>query len=74
MAAATTVLGMIPLITDPFFAGMAITIVGGLSFATVLTMVMVPVLYVIFFRIPSVPPGATGVPEPGQEGVAVPSS
>lgn len=49
MAALTTALGMIPLVFDAFFASMAITIIGGLIFATILTMIVVPVLYAIFF-------------------------
>ena len=53
MAAATTVLGMIPLFKDPFYIGMAVTIIGGLSFATVLTLLIVPVLYATVYRIPS---------------------
>ncbi len=53
MAASTTALGMIPLLTDAFFVAMAVTIIGGLVFATVLTMVVVPVLYAIFFRVPA---------------------
>ena len=51
MAAATTVLGMVPLVTDPFFASQAVTFIFGLSFATVLTLVVVPVLYVAVFRV-----------------------
>ncbi len=51
MAAVTTVLGMIPLLFDAFFIDMAVTIMFGLSFATVLTLIVVPVLYTIFFRI-----------------------
>lgn len=50
LAAATTVLGMLPLIMDPFFASLAITFIFGLSFATVLTLVFVPVLYLTFHR------------------------
>jgi multidrug efflux pump subunit AcrB len=50
MAALTTALGMIPLLMDAFFASMAITIIGGLMFATVLTMVVVPVFYAIFYK------------------------
>jgi len=50
MAALTTALGMIPLLMDAFFASMAITIIGGLTFATVLTMVVVPVFYSILYR------------------------
>lgn len=52
MAAITTVLGMIPLIFDAFFISMAVTIMFGLTFATVLTLIMVPVLYAILFRVP----------------------
>ena len=51
MAALTTMLGMIPLFTDAFFVAMAVTIVFGLGFATFLTLLVVPVLYSIFFRI-----------------------
>jgi multidrug efflux pump subunit AcrB len=51
MAALTTVLGMIPLLADAFFAAMAVTIMFGLTFATVLTLIVVPVLYASFFKI-----------------------
>ena len=47
----TTVLGMIPLLLDPFFAGMAAVIMFGLAFASVLTMIIVPVLYAVIFRV-----------------------
>jgi len=50
LAAATTILGMAPLLSDSFFASMSVTIMGGLAFATVLTLIAAPVLYVIFFR------------------------
>jgi multidrug efflux pump subunit AcrB len=53
MAAATTALGMIPLLLDAFFIAMAVTIIAGLLFATVLTMVVVPVLYAILYRAPA---------------------
>lgn len=52
MAAATTILGMIPLLGDVFFVNMAITIMAGLAFATLLTLVIVPVLYAILFHVP----------------------
>ncbi len=52
MAAATTILGMIPLLQDVFFVNMSITIMTGLAFATVLTLIIVPVLYSILFKIP----------------------
>ncbi len=53
LAAATTVLGVIPLLQDVFWVGMAITLMAGLSFGTILTMFLVPTLYAIFYRIPS---------------------
>ena len=55
MAASTTALGMIPLVFDAFFDSMAITIIAGLLFATLLTMVVLPVLYAIVFRVPGSP-------------------
>ncbi|GEK12417.1 AcrB/AcrD/AcrF family protein [Aliivibrio fischeri] len=51
MAAITTILGMIPLLPDIFFKPMAVTIMFGLGFATVLTLIVVPVLYRMFHRI-----------------------
>jgi multidrug efflux pump subunit AcrB len=51
LAAGTTILGMLPLLTDPFFASMSVTISGGLAFATILTLVAVPVFYSLFYRI-----------------------
>lgn len=45
MAAVTTILGMIPLLFDEFFAAMAVTIMFGLGFATLLTLIVVPVVY-----------------------------
>lgn len=51
LAAVTTILGMAPLLFDAFFADMAVTIMGGLAFATVLTLVAVPVLYSLLFKV-----------------------
>ncbi|WP_278381726.1 efflux RND transporter permease subunit [Pseudoalteromonas distincta] len=51
MAAITTILGMIPLLFDVFFQSMAVTIMFGLGFATILTLIVVPVLYTVIFRI-----------------------
>jgi len=51
MAAITTVLGMLPLVPDAFFGGLAVTIMGGLSFATILTLIAVPVFYAIGFNV-----------------------
>ena len=53
LAAATTVLGVIPLMQDVFWVGMAVTVMAGLAFGTVLTMVVVPTLYVMLYRIRS---------------------
>ncbi|MDC0662739.1 efflux RND transporter permease subunit [Marinobacter sp. SS21] len=50
MAALTTILGMIPLLGDAFFVAMAVTIMFGLGFATILTLVVVPVLYATIFN------------------------
>lgn len=49
----TTVLGVIPLLADPFFKSLAVVIIFGLSFATILTLIIVPVLYAVFFRVKS---------------------
>ena len=51
MAALTTILGMAPLLQDAFFVAMAVTIMVGLGFATLLTLIVVPVLYAMFFRV-----------------------
>ena len=51
MGAITTVLGVIPLFADAFFQSMAVVLVFGLSFATLLTLVLIPVLYLLFFGI-----------------------
>ncbi|MEE2944730.1 MAG: efflux RND transporter permease subunit [Pseudomonadota bacterium] len=50
LAAATTILGMLPLIWDAFFQSMAVTIMGGLAFASILTLIAAPVFYHAFFR------------------------
>ena len=51
MAVLTTVFGLIPLLFDVFFGAMAVTIVVGLLFASALTLLVVPVLYVVFFKV-----------------------
>ena len=51
MVVLTTVLGSIPLLTDPFFSAMAVCIIFGLSFAAVLSLLVMPTLYAIFFGI-----------------------
>ena len=47
----TTVLGVVPLLWDPFFKSLAVVIICGLSFATILTLIVVPTLYAILFRV-----------------------
>lgn len=51
MAAITTIAGMIPLLFDIAFGGMAATIIFGLTFATGLTLFVTPVLYALFYRV-----------------------
>jgi multidrug efflux pump subunit AcrB len=51
MAAGTTILGMIPLLPDPMFGGMAATIMGGLAVATVLTIIVLPVMYATMYKL-----------------------
>lgn len=51
MASMTTILGMIPLLTDAMFGSMAATIMGGLLFGTFITLIFVPVLYAMFFGV-----------------------
>ncbi len=53
MGTLTTVLGVIPLFFDAFFKSMAVVIVFGLTFATLLTLLVVPILYSIFFKVNS---------------------
>ncbi len=57
MVVLTTCLGMIPLLVDPFFGAMAVCIMFGLSFAAILSLIVTPVFYAIFFN----------VHEPGQD-------
>ena len=51
MAAVTTILGMLPLMDDVFFRPMAVTIMFGLGFATLLTLIVVPVLFALFYGV-----------------------
>ena len=58
LGAATTVLGVVPLIQDAFWVSMALTMMFGLMVGTVLTMVLVPTFYAAVYRIVS--PGQSG--------------
>ncbi len=51
MASLTTILGMIPLVPDAMFGSMAVTIMGGLVMATIICLVIIPVLYALFYKI-----------------------
>ena len=53
MASGTTILGMLPLLGDAMFAGMAATIMGGLFVSTILTIFVLPVTYCVIFKIKS---------------------
>ena len=51
MASGTTVLGMTPLLWDPFYSSMGATVAGGLIGSTILVLLVVPLFYILFFRI-----------------------
>lgn len=51
MASGTTILGMIPLISDAMFGPMAVAIMGGLLVGTIITLMIIPVFYALFFNI-----------------------
>lgn len=51
MAATTTIFGMVPLLFDVAFGGMAATIIFGLTFATMLTLFVTPALYSMFYKV-----------------------
>ena len=51
MASLTTILGMIPLLSDGLFGSLAVTIMSGLLIGTLITLLFIPVLYALFFHI-----------------------
>lgn len=51
MASLTTILGMLPLITDDLYGSGAVTIMGGLLFGTLIILLFIPILYAVFFKI-----------------------
>ncbi len=59
-AAGTTVLGVLPMLQDVFWVALAVTVFFGLIVGTILTMVLVPTLYAMFYRIrvPAQPPSS----------------
>ena len=51
LASLTTILGMIPLLGDSLFGPAAVVIMGGLLVGTLITLLFIPVLYALFYRI-----------------------
>lgn len=51
MASVTTIFGMFPLITDPMYSSMSVTIMSGLTMGTVITLALLPLFYTVLFRI-----------------------
>ena len=51
MASLTTIVGMIPLVGDPMYGSMAITIMGGLTVGTLITLILLPLFYTALFRV-----------------------
>jgi multidrug efflux pump subunit AcrB len=51
MASLTTIAGMIPLVSDPMYGSLSLTIMGGLTMGTLVTLVLIPLFYATFFRI-----------------------
>ncbi len=51
MASLTTIVGMIPLLGDPMYGSMAVTIMGGLTVGTVITLLLLPLFYTALFKI-----------------------
>ena len=51
LASITTIVGMIPLMGDPMYGSLAVTIIGGLAVGTVVTLMLLPLFYSLFFRV-----------------------
>ncbi len=51
LASFTTIAGMIPLISDPMYGSLAVTIIGGLLLGTLATLLLLPTLYSVFFKV-----------------------
>ena len=51
MASLTTILGMLPLLMDPMYKSMAITIMSGLAVGTIITLVLLPLFYTAMFHV-----------------------
>ena len=70
LGAATTILGVAPLLQDAFWVSMSMTIMAGLTVGTVITMILVPTLYALLYRIPSPNKGAQVPGTPDQVSAA----
>jgi multidrug efflux pump len=68
LTAAAAVLAMIPLARSDFFGPMAVAMMGGIVVATLLTLVFLPALYALWFRV-----GAPVAPETGPSAAASPA-
>ncbi len=51
MASATTIVGMLPLVPDPMYGSMAVSIMAGLTMGTIITLMLLPVFYALFFKV-----------------------
>ncbi len=51
MASFTTIIGMVPLLNDPMYSSMAVAIISGLLVGTIITLIFVPILYAVFYRV-----------------------
>jgi multidrug efflux pump subunit AcrB len=73
LTAAAAILGMIPIMHDVFWGPMAYAIAGGLAGATLLTLLFLPALYIVWFRVKPPPPGHVPqhLPPPATHGAAV---
>ena len=54
MASLTTILGMIPLLSDAMFGSLAAAIMDGLLYSTLITLLFIPILYALFFKIKTI--------------------
>lgn len=51
MASLTTIVGMVPLLGDPMYGSMAICIMAGLTMSTMISLILLPVLYSLLFHV-----------------------
>ena len=51
LASVTTIVGMVPLIVDPMYGSLAVTIIGGLAVGTIVTLMLLPLFYSLFFKV-----------------------